>query len=96
MMPPSAATKLLAAAALLATGCASLARSNTDKPMDSLRDLTDNPEKVRQLVPPEIVERYSSSAPHWTGQTEEERTEHLTIYLSRKSGLMLSPLTTKF
>ena len=44
--------------------------------LDQLHDLMRDPERVRQLVPPEIMERFGG-APEWTRQTAEEREEHL-------------------
>ena len=35
-----------------------------------------DPERARQLVPPDIMERFGG-APEWTRQTAEEREEHL-------------------
>eukprot|EP01045_Picozoa_sp_COSAG04_P026773 COSAG04_NODE_3785_length_2534_cov_1.593429_1_plen_259_part_10 len=69
----------VAAAALVgvttAAAAASSATINHQGPvadMDQLHDLMRDPERVRQLVPPEIMERFGG-APEWMSQTAEER-----------------------
>merc|ERR1711969_294595 len=67
------------AALLAATTAAHSTPINPEDPlaaMDQLHDLMRDPERRRQLVPPEIMERFGG-APEWTRQTAEEREEHL-------------------
>ena len=70
---------------LFAAGlAAAVALPNDIEDMD-LQDLVRDPERMRQLVPPELMLRFGGG-PEWEGQPEEERTAHLRDHLASDEG----------
>ena len=89
---------MLALAALLAAAVAGAAAHSApidaQDPMDQLHDLMRDPGRRRQLVPPEIMERFGG-APEWTRQTAEEREEHLRQHVRSENQRDDRPKCTK-
>ena len=70
---------------LFAAGfAAAVALPNDIEDMD-LQDLVRDPERMRQLVPPELMLRFGGG-PEWEGQPEEERTARLRDHLASDEG----------
>eukprot|EP01045_Picozoa_sp_COSAG04_P036245 COSAG04_NODE_8740_length_936_cov_1.164875_1_plen_275_part_01 len=70
---------MLAAAAAMLAAAAGLHHEPPD--LGRFENMMHDPEQMRQLVPPEIMERVGG-APEWAGQSEEERTARLRRHLA--------------